>query len=143
MTMKAGLYYIGDLCYVFNDNDWDEVCSLTIKGHECLSGEFEFKDGRRFAMYNTKYGDGLYQDQFGNKYGVDSGSIGCVLVDHISRQINTEEMEDLGAIVRMEHDFSTSGSRESGLIRISSTTIDTAGEWVEDEYDYDDDEEVV
>jgi len=138
MSFKPGLYYIGDLCYVFNNKDWDEVCGLTIKGHECLNGEFQFKDGRQFAMYNTKYGDGCYQDQFGNKYGVDSGSIGCVLVSDASRS-DLAEMKRLGAVVEMKYDFDT-GS-EDGIIRICSTTIDTAGEWVEDEYDYDYDEE--
>lgn len=27
--MKAGTYYVGDLCYVLHE-DWDEVCSLII-----------------------------------------------------------------------------------------------------------------
>ena len=142
MTMPAGNYYIGDLCYVFNDADWDEICSLTIKGHECLSGEFQMKDGRRFAMYSTKFGDGLYRDQFGNKYGVDSGTIGCVLVEHASRneRCTEEDMAKLGAVVEFKYAFSTQGDRESGLIMIGSTTIDTGGEWEEDEYDYDEEE---
>lgn len=131
--MKAGMYYIGDLCYVLDNKDWDEVCELTIDGHKCLSGEFQFKDGRRFAMYNTKFGDGVYQDQFGNRYCVDSGSIGCILIGHTSKSLLN--IEQLGAVVEMKHDFDTCSS--DGLIRICSTTIDTAGEWVEDEYDYD------
>ena len=28
-TMKAGRYYIGDLCYILDEKDWQEVCSLT------------------------------------------------------------------------------------------------------------------
>jgi hypothetical protein len=27
MTMPAGRYYIGDLCYVMHD-EWDEACAL-------------------------------------------------------------------------------------------------------------------
>jgi hypothetical protein len=129
--MKAGKYYIGDLCYVLSNEDWDEVCELTINGNECLSGEFQFKDGRPFAMYNTKYGDGVYRDQFGNEYSVDSGTIGCILVDHITKR-EYDNLNELGNIVDMEHEFDTCSS--NGLIKISSTTIDTAEEW-EDEYD--------
>ena len=45
MTMPAGRYYIGDLCYVMSDEEWDEFCSLTIKDNKCFDGEFN-KIGR-------------------------------------------------------------------------------------------------
>jgi hypothetical protein len=125
--MQAGKYYVGDLCYVFNTQDWDEICDLIIKGNKCLTGEFELKDGRRFAIYNTMYGDGLYRDQFDNEYCVDSGSIGCVLVDHTSRK-SVDEMKELGAIVDMQHPFDTH-CYDNGIIKISSTTIDTGNDW--------------
>ena len=75
--MPAGKYYVGDLCYVMHP-EWDEFCSITIKEHTCLDGEFNLKDGRRFATFGTKWGDGEYRDQFGNRYGVDAGLIGCI-----------------------------------------------------------------
>ncbi len=131
--MEPGLYYIGDLCYVFSNEDWDEVCGLIIDGNECLNGEFQFKDGRRFAMYNTKYGDGVYQDQFGNKFCVDSGSIGCVMVDDATKA-DLGEMMRLGTLVEMKEKFTTFGV--TGLIKIGSTTIDTGLELEEDEEDY-------
>ena len=37
MTMPAGKYYIGDLCYVMSDKEWEEFCSLTIKDNKCLT----------------------------------------------------------------------------------------------------------
>ena len=46
--MKAGTYYIGDLCYVMHDR-WDEFCSITCSEHNVLDGEFNLKDGTRFA----------------------------------------------------------------------------------------------
>jgi len=143
---QPGLYYIGDLCYVLNNTDWDEVCDLVIDGNECIGGEFmltkNFPTTRSFAMYNTKFGDGVYYDQFGNRYSVDSGSIGCIRVDQTTKGKDLEEMKRLGAVVEMLHPFDTC-STEEGLIKIGSTTIDTGGEWNEDEYDYDDEEEVV
>lgn len=78
--MPAGRYYIGDLCYYFQDDEWTEVCELTIKDNECIEGEFEMRDGRRFAMYGTAFGDGTYKDQIGRSYCVDSGTIGCVML---------------------------------------------------------------
>lgn len=133
--MEAGTYYIGDLCYVFSSEDWDEVCALTIKDGECLSGEFELKDGRKFAMYNTKYGDGTYRDQFGNEYSVDSGTIGCVRWKDTTRYEYI--LPDVGAVVDFDTPFDTCSDRESGLIKIGSTTIDTGLEWVDDDYDED------
>ena len=60
--MKAGTYYIGDLCYVLDDC-WDEFCSLTIVGDKVLDGEFNFADGTRFATFTTRWGDGTYRDE--------------------------------------------------------------------------------
>ena len=73
MTMPAGTYYIGDLCYVFDDNEWDEVLSHIIKGNSCINGEFTLADGRKFASYTTKWGDGEYYDQYSNGYPVEIG----------------------------------------------------------------------
>ena len=82
-VFPAGRYYFGDLCYLNNSGllCWDEVCDLTIKGNECLEGEFVLADGRRFFMAGTAYGDGNYLllDQVSEKLadlGVDSGSLG-------------------------------------------------------------------
>lgn len=129
--MKAGKYYVGDLCYVLGDR-WTEVCDLIIVDHNCLDGEFELKDGTKFAIYGTAYGDGFYPDQHGNGYPVDSGSIGCVLVKDI-----TEGHLDitLGNTFDFEEDFET--GEEDGIIRIGEIEIDTKGE----EEDYDEEEE--
>jgi hypothetical protein len=129
--MKAGKYYVGDLCYVLGDR-WTEVCDLIIVDHQCLDGEFELSDGTKFAIYGTAYGDGVYPDQHGNGYPVDSGSIGCVLVDDI-----TEGHLDitLGNTFDFEEDFET--GEEGGIIRIGEIEIDTKGE----EEDYDEEEE--
>lgn len=117
--MKAGKYYVGDLCYVM-DNDWDEVCDLTIDCHEVLSGEFNMKDGRRFAVFTTMYGDGTYRDDFGRKYPVDSGSIGCILLDNI-----TMKNADIayGQIIEFDKDFNC--GYEDGVIYFGKVRIDT------------------
>lgn len=127
--MISGRYYIGDLCYVFNDEEWDEICSLTIIGNECINGEFIMKNGVRFAMYSTKYGDGEYLDETGRKYGVDSGTIGCVMVsdcnpDKLARVIEYE----LGQFEAFVSDFAT--SEHNGLIEIGHVEIETNYDWL-------------
>lgn len=126
--MKAGTYYIGDLCYVMHP-EWDEFCSLTISGNNVLDGEFNLKDGRRFATFTTKWGDGTYKDEQGREYGVDAGLIGCINV----KDIAPSELENLkdGHVVEFIQDFSTFSA--GGIIRIGSICIDTDFEEIEEE----------
>jgi hypothetical protein len=119
--MKAGKYYVGDLCYVLHDR-WDEFCSLTINGHRVLDGEFNLADGTRFATYTTMYGDGCYSDEQGNEYGVDAGLIGCVALEDIN--FNDESnFTSGGRIVEFVKDFTTFSS--GGVISFGGVSIDT------------------
>jgi hypothetical protein len=82
ITMPAGSYYIGDLCYVLDD-DWDEACSMFFAGrsdHGVNQGGFTLRDGRNFVCFNTAWGDGGYEDNYGRMYGVDAGCIGAIQV---------------------------------------------------------------
>ena len=143
--MQPGEYYVGDLCYVMTNTEWEEVCSLTIKGNECLEGEFTLSDGRRFAMYGTKYGDGTYFD-VNKKYefSVDSGTIGCIAVEDITEQ-KYEHIEQLGAFITFQSDFVTGGGRDDkdweGVIQFGRIGIETDPQWDEDEeedYEFED-----
>lgn len=126
--MKAGTYYIGDLCYVMHP-EWDEFCSLTISGNNVLDGEFNLKDGRRFATFTTKYGDGTYFDEQGYEYPVDAGLIGCINV----KDISPSELENLGSgrVIEFVQDFSTFSA--GGVLRFGSVVIDTDPVEEEDE----------
>jgi hypothetical protein len=118
--MPAGKYYIGDLCYVMDDAEWLEVCDLTIRGSRVIDGEFQLKDGRRFAMYGTAYGDGTYHDHYGFSYSVDSGSIGCIRMEDIKASNtyslgDTQAILDFGAIQDFDTDFVTGGGIAGGM----------------------------
>ena len=132
MTMPAGKYYVGDLCYVMHP-EWREACDLFFAGrsdHGCNDGEFNLKDGRRFASFGTRWGDGLYHDQFGHSYSVDAGLIGCIKVDDIR-----DDMSDilrLGAIIDFNEPFECS-SNDDGLIKIGFVEIPTGYDEEEDE----------
>ena len=126
MTMPAGKYYVGDLCYVLHDS-WDQFCDITIEIPKVLDGEFSFKDGRRFAYYCTKWGDGSYEDQYGRDYSVDAGLIGCISVRDID-----EGMLDMttgvgprfgGQIMEFAEPFET--SEIDGKIHFGEIVIDT------------------
>jgi hypothetical protein len=126
--MKAGTYYIGDLCYVMHP-EWDEFCSLTCSGDNVLDGEFNLKDGRRFASFTTKWGDGTYKDEQGNEYPVDAGLIGCINV----KDITPSELENLssGRVIEFVQDFSTFSA--GGVLRFGSVVIDTDAEDIDEE----------
>lgn len=117
--MPAGRYYVGDLCYVMSDEQWEEVCELTIDGNNCLEGIFTMKDGTRFAMYSTEYGDGRYPDLEGNQYSVDSGTIGCVLVSSAKKDPDI----GLGNVIEFPEEFET--RRNRGTIHFGHTRINT------------------
>jgi len=125
--MKAGKYYVGDLCYVLGDR-WSEVCDLIIHSGMCLDGVFTLKDGTVFACHGTAYGDGCYSDQLGNEYPVDSGTIGCVLVEDITEG---ELRDGLGNIIEFKERFEVDS--DEGLIQIGHLEIDTRGESEEDD----------
>ena len=127
--MKAGTYYVGDLCYVLHER-WDEVCELIIEGNRCLDGEFNLKDGTRFSIYGTAYGDGNYFDQNGKSYDVDAGSIGCVLLDNIDLT-NNENFLSGGNVHTFDTSFYT-GTMD-GKIMFHTLSIDTAPVYSEEE----------
>jgi len=132
--MPAGEYFIGDLCYVMTNEEWLEVCDVTIQGSRLIEGEFQLKDGRKFAMYSTAYGDGTYHDHYGFSYSVDSGSIGCIRMEDIKASNtyslgDTQAILDFGAIQDFDTDFVTGGGRGEpgweGIIQFGHIAIET------------------
>lgn len=107
--MPAGKYYVGDLCYVINDDKvWSEVCEMTLtKAGRSIEGAFTLSSGKRFAMLSTAYGDGFYRDNEGQGYSVDSGTIGCIKVDDLTQE-EQEDLDkglDLGQVIDFPNDF--------------------------------------
>ena len=117
--MKSGTYYIGDLCYVLGGEVWDEVCYLHY-AHGC--GQLTLKDGREIAIYSTKFGDGEFDGVM-----VDSGTIGCILLDDIAELTSHRGIK----VVKFDRDFYT--SEKSGLISFGHISINT-----DDSHEYDD-----
>lgn len=150
-TAIANLYFIGDLCYVLDDADWQTFCAVTDTRQEMLDGireaeenedcydcenflnseEFDFAidgSGRPFAAFSTKYGDGVYNDGDGNPYSVDSGTLGCIKVSDIR---NKEKLQyalenGLGHLHDMGEDFYLCQCiYDDGVIVFGHVEIDT------------------
>ncbi len=142
MTMPAGRYYVGDLCYVMHDA-WTEVCRLFFPADappKGVEGEFTLKDGRRFASFATAYGDGEYLSSINTSHSVDSGSIGCIRVEDIrDKEYTPEFLAKLGAFVEFDQPFEV--SNDQGMLTFGHVQIETAGGYDEEEEDYFSEEE--
>lgn len=120
---KSGEYYVGDLCVVMNEEEWSEVCDLLdIRG----DGVHELSNGKRIGIFYTEHGDGEYFDQNGNVYGVDSGTIGCILASEIDTPI-----DDSMVLIDFNYDFDIGES--DGTLSFGHIDIETKGRF-EDEY---------
>ena len=103
-------YYVGDLCYVLNSNEWAIVCTYddfypTEDPEDCdpegylAPEEFDLEvegSGRPFFILKTAYGDGVYTGSDGKDYSCDSGTLGCIAVDDIREQNLLKEALDKG-----------------------------------------------
>ena len=116
MKLKAGKYWVGDLCYILQRaEDWNQICAFMGSGSKPKTGIFSL-NGREGAIFGTAYGDGCYRDQDGNEYGVDSGTLGLFPAEFASGRF-----ADGGVIHDFPEDFSVScvkGEMRFGHLRI-------------------------
>ena len=131
--MPAGKYWIGDLCYVIRDEMWDFVCS-NIEWSDGTNRELVLPDGVRIALYGTQWGDGGYDDNVGNSYGVDSGTIGIMPYDEvIQRRVDETygHYSEVGHVHEFKTAFNTSAYR--GMISFGDIQINTDYEGCEED----------
>ena len=76
--MKAGKYYVGDLCNALIDNEREELMDKT--------GAFTLRDGRSGVTFNLPHGDGIYPDRHGRNYYIDSGTVGITLAEGLKEK---------------------------------------------------------
>jgi hypothetical protein len=74
VQVPAGKYVLGDPCYSVPDEHWDALLASC----EYFNEPVGTVNGVKVLAFSTKWGDGCYQDQFENEYGVDAGLIGLV-----------------------------------------------------------------
>jgi hypothetical protein len=149
--LKAGRYYVGDLCYlfgdedgcIFTDSDWQTLLADTKffngdadEGDEGDSegGQFRWR-GTEFFVSGTAHGDGTYRDTTGREFWVDAGIIGCW-------PLPVGDAPKGGHIVTFDTDFEGYTVDSDGVIEIGNIRIETDGSGGdEDEYEEEEEEE--
>jgi len=121
ITLPAGRYLIGDLCY--RDEDvWDQMIStkgMSGKVHSSYEGT-----DHSFVILNTKYGDGSYSDNNENVYYVDSGTIGIMSWDK-----GTSFNSPMARVFEFTESFQV--YNDKGKLHFGNIVIDTDPEPVE------------
>lgn len=118
MHLKAGDYYVGDISYVLSDQDYDALLEIIISSNKMALWEGEFK-GYPVFVAPTSDGDGVYTDNDGDEYFVDSGTIGIVPEE----MIDPNNRADLGQVIEFRTDFEV--SYEDGIFQFGNLVIDT------------------
>lgn len=142
--MRAGTYYIGDLCYVLKtsnsvkisvDWNWSKVCDIMDLGE----GKHYYED-IPFAYLQTYFGDGEYYDQKSRRYLVDSGTIGCIETKYLDRTILDEVISGNYGQIQVFEDYFKVYSSGLGSLFFGDVMIDThEDDDIEEEYEeYDD-----
>ena len=129
VTFGPGTYYIGDICYCLNDDEYDKIWGNKYK---YSNGAYGF-----FAVGGTAYGDGEY---YGGRwvFPVDAGVIGVVDMSHSKESADTLANDNYGCILNISN-YLTFEYDKSGIFNFEydghSFTIDTDTQEEEDEED--------
>lgn len=133
--LPAGEYYVGDPCYVLHEA-WSEICDVICdREFNMRAWTLELDDGRLVTMANTAYGDGEYQDESGNRYGVDAGLLGAILVSDVVKR--DDNHIPFGHVHTQEMPFSA--KYHNGTVILGNVRIETLD--VVDEYDPEDEDD--
>lgn len=132
-VFKAGTYYIGDPCYLF-EQSWEKI----LDDNKYFESENQFINGLPVAVGSTCYGDGTYTDNLGRKYSVDAGIIGILPIELIDldKKLSLQEIQnddELAHIFSFDIDFSV--DIKNGVFNFYNIFINTKYyNVVEDEY---------
>ena len=111
-TLPPGLYYIGDLMHLSLSEEefaksMDEI------------GIFTNEKGQKCAVFRTMAGDGVYLDNDGHSYSVDSGMIGAYPINSL------EDAHSLGKGVEFQEEVRAGYDEETSIISFGDIHIHT------------------
>ena len=114
--LPAGIYFIGDPMCVLDKETWRD---------DVYMKQEIYDRGLCIWKYKTYWGDGVYYDQYDNKYGVDSASIGAVHIDQVvpDKLFYVYEKCAYGTLYHFDKDFDCVW--EDGVFRIGHFEINT------------------
>jgi hypothetical protein len=143
--LPPGTYYVGDLCYVFDDKKWKEICGY-MNNRDCIIHEsgaaicYKSPDGMVFYVLST-LADGEYKDQFERIYPVDTASIGCIHERYIDKAKMDEYNEPCGYLIDFKRKFKCSVDPCGGDFMFGNEVRIIMDEEEEEEYEEDEEEE--
>lgn len=114
---SEGDYCIGDLCYLFEGEEWSQLLRVSVEKDD---GDFIMSasvDGMDILALGTEHGDGIYEDNYGNSYGVDSGTLGIVPTELVD--------PDLDTLTHFTFSQPFTVSKDGPIIRFGGVSIDT------------------
>lgn len=119
--MPAGKYFVGDPCYVFDDDKaWQDFINICEQNFgSSFSGTL---NDHLVVAIGTAYGDGVYEDLTGRAYPVDAGLLGAVPLKLIEK-MGGKIQKNLGYLIEMPEDFYVYD--DEGTIHIGDIEINT------------------
>lgn len=128
-NLPPGTYYVGDPCYAVEEQDkwmrqlssvWSEKdSSFAFNDHYGTIAK-DPENNHWWAAHDTAFGDGIYFDQDGWRYGVDAGILGVVPEEYAE-----DNALDLMRKVEFKTPFDIVYSDENGLVEIGHIRIIT------------------
>lgn len=149
-VLPAGEYYVGDPCYVF-DEEWNDVLDATgffglFENEQAIKddrysprdeqhGVFMYKD-KALCGSSTAYGDGSYNSNIGFRFDVDAGLLGAIPLELCDKDKLAETLKhDSGKIVKFDAPFSI--DYKDGTIYMGHVEIYTDEDpEIGDDYEY-------
>ena len=118
--LPAGLYYVGDPCYVISRERWGAFLDAVGAMDNSWEGGVAILDDHPAVVFHTAHGDGTYCDEAGRMYPVDAGMIGAVSVklarvDVWTKGVHLFEFKRLTVCTRSAR----------GILKFGPTKIDT------------------
>ena len=132
-TLPAGAYYIGDPCYILNDEIYHKILMpLVFESLRNRRNAYEFYSNpnneytQRGVVMHTLEGDGLYPSNTGLFFAVDSGQIACIDMAciGITEDIDYAVSKNSVCIYNFNKPFNCV-RYDNGVLRFNSVSINT------------------
>jgi hypothetical protein len=135
-TLPPGDYLIIDPCYILEETRFLALLD-TVWAKDASVVTPDPQTGALFAWCSTATGDGVYADQDGQLYGVDSGTLACLPLSMLDAAalamspVHDQSTEQVccGRLVTFTQPSACSECDEHGVIRFGHIAIETGPPW--------------
>ena len=134
-VLSAGTYVVGDLFYIVPSDQ--KICDECIESSRCFDATNgggalahftnEKNEDIQIIGIGTANGDGIYYDQTGRKYEVDSKMIGIILASDIPEDLRISSNQYHQ--IEFQNDFEVSTDISEGYITIGHLRIRACGSY--------------